>query len=191
MTVFLLRLALLFVMRFIKKFYLNWVISMTVLGASAAQLSTVSRQPSTSSRQRSAGLNRPAFYKAMEENNKVLVNEQLSELQSAAEEIQEAFVGAMLMKKAGLGGSPASKLKLFKEGHKMLEASIKKDPNNAEFRLLRLMIQENAPAVMGYKNDMEKDSEYIRGSYKSLPEEVQRAIADYNKKSKVLKLGVS
>ena len=100
-------------------------------------------------------------------------------------------MGAMLMKKAGLGGNPANKLKLFRQGHKMLETAIGKDPENAEYRFLRLMIQEHAPGMLNYKYNMEKDCEFIRKSYQFLPGEVQQAIADYNKNSKVLKLGVS
>jgi len=152
--------------------------------------STINRQPSIVNHQPST-INRPAFYKAMEKDNKELVNEQLTELKLAPADLKDAFMGTMIMKQAGLGGSPTTKLHLFKEGHKMLETAIKQNPDNAEFRFLRLMIQENAPGVLGYKNDMRKDSEFIRKSYKLLPEDVQHAIADYNKKSKVLKLEVS
>ncbi len=35
----------------------------------------------------------------------------LTELESAPPELKDAFMGAMLMKKAGLGGIPANKLK--------------------------------------------------------------------------------
>jgi hypothetical protein len=136
-------------------------------------------------------LNRQAFYKAMESENKALVDAQLSELNSAPADVKNAFLGAMTMRKAGIGGNPASKLKLFKQGHKLLESAIAADPNNAEFRFLRLLIQENAPGILGYKDDEEKDSEFIRKSYKSLPEDLQKTISDYNKKSKVLKLQVS
>jgi hypothetical protein len=97
----------------------------------------------------------------------------------------------MIMRKAGIGGNPASKLKLFKQGRKLLEGAIAENPDNAEFRFLRLIIQENAPGVLGYRNDEQKDSEFIRKSYITLPEELQKTIADYNKKSKVLKLQVS
>jgi hypothetical protein len=68
-----------------------------------------------------------------------------------------------------------------------LEAAIKKDSLNAELRFLRLMIQENAPGMLGYKSDIEKDSAYIRKSFKTLPEVVQQAFLNYSKKSKVLK----
>ena len=127
----------------------------------------------------------------MESQNKTLVDAQISELNSAPEDIKNAFLGAMMMRKAGIGGNPSSRLKLFKKGHKLLEGAIAKDPNNAEFRFLRLIIQENAPGVLGYKRDQQKDSEFIRKSYSSLPEDLQKTIADYNKKSKVLKLQVS
>ena len=136
-------------------------------------------------------LNRTAFYKAMVSDNKTLVDEQISELNSAPSATKNAFLGAMTMRRAGIGGNPISKLTLFKKGHKLLEAAIQQDPNNTEFRFLRLMIQENAPGILGYKVDEEKDSEFIRKSYKSLPEDLQKTIADYNKTSKVLKLQVS
>jgi hypothetical protein len=133
-------------------------------------------------------LNRTAFYKAIQSDDKVLVDAQISELNSIPANIKDAFLGAMTMRRAGIGGNPVSKLKLFKKGHKLLEAAIKQDPNNTEYRFLRLMIQENAPGILGYKVDEEKDSEFIRKSYKSLPEDVQKTIADYNKTSKILKL---
>ena len=135
-------------------------------------------------------LNRTSFYKAMQSDNKTLVDAQITALNSPAS-ANNAFLGAMTMRRAGIGGNPASKLKLFKKGHKLLEAAIEQDPNNTEFRFLRLMIQENAPGILGYKVDEEKDSEFIRKTYKTLPEDLQKTIADYNKKSKVLKLHLS
>ena len=154
------------------------------------QLSTVNHQPSTANRQRPT-VNRVSFYKAMEESKKELVNAQLMELKTAPVEIRDAFTGAMLMKKSGFNAPPAIKVRLFKEGRKMLEAAIKQYPDNAEFHFLRLVIQEHAPGILGYKNDLQKDSEFIQKSYKSLPEELQQIMADYSKKSKFLKLGVS
>src|SRR5664279_4069318 len=135
----------------------------------------------TASSQLKTDFNRPAFYKAMESDNKILVDAQISELNSASSTTKNAFLGAMTMRRAGIGGNPISKLKLFKKGHKLLEAAIKEDPNNTEFRFLRLMIQENAPGILGYKVDEDKDSEFIRKSYKSLPVDLQKTIVDYNK----------
>ena len=155
------------------------------------QLSTANCQLPTANRQPPTDLDRAAYYKAMESESKTLVDAQISELNSAPADVKNAFLGAMIMRKAGIGGNPASKLKLFKRGRALLEEAIAKDPKNAEFRFLRLIIQENAPGVLGYKYDVQKDSEFIRKSYNSLPEDLQKTIADYNKKSKVLKLQVS
>jgi hypothetical protein len=155
------------------------------------QLPTANCQLSTIIYHPPADLNRSAFYKAMQSENKSVVDAQISELNSAPADIKNAFLGAMIMRRAGIGGSPTSKLKLFKQGHKLLEGAIAGDPKNVEYRFLRLMIQENAPGILGYNSDEKKDSDFIRQSYKSLPEELQKTIADYNKKSKHLKLQVS
>jgi hypothetical protein len=136
-------------------------------------------------------IDRATFYQAIQQDKKDLINNQLKKLKTVSPGIRQAFEGAMIMKKAGIGGSPVTKLNLFKQGHKELEAAIRKEPGNAEFRFLRLIIQENAPGFLGYRDNLEGDSEYIRKSYKSLPDDVQRAITDYSKKSKVLKLQVS
>jgi len=138
-----------------------------------------------------AELNRTAFYKAMESNDQILVDAQISELNLAASKLNNAFLGAMIMKKAGIGGNPFYKLYLFRKGHELLEDAIKADPANIEFRFLRLMIQENAPDFLGYNDNEEEDSQYIRNAYKSLPEILQKTILAYNRISKVLKLKVS
>jgi hypothetical protein len=137
------------------------------------------------------GLNRAAFYKAMEENDKSLVNAQLEDLKSASGELEQAFTGAMLMKRASFIGSAASRLHYFKDGRKKLETSIHQHPDNAEFRFLRLIVQEHAPGALGYKTDIENDCGFIRKNYESLPEDVQKIVKDYSKKSKFLKLDVS
>src|SRR5579862_1884487 len=103
------------------KYFLNLIVIITVCSnAFAISRSSVIGQPSTVNRQPSTVIdttssNRPAFYKAMQGNNKELVNAQLTELKSLEpKNAQNAFLGTMIMKKAGLGGSPSAKLHLFK-----------------------------------------------------------------------------
>jgi hypothetical protein len=136
-------------------------------------------------------LNRTEFYKALESNNRALVDSQIILLQSASGGKYEAFEGALSMKKAGFIAAAHTKLHLFKEGRKKLESAIRTDTSNTEYRFLRLVVQEHAPPFLGYNKDIEKDSEYIRKMYKSLPEDLQQAISRYNKKSKNLKLDLS
>ena len=91
------------------------------------------------------------------------------------------------MKKAGLITKPAEKLSLFKAGRLKLEAAIKKDKENAEFSFLRLIIQEHAPKIVEYRNNINADVSAIRSNFKTLSPVIQQAIYDYSKKSKVLK----
>jgi hypothetical protein len=135
-----------------------------------------------------AGLNRSAYYKAMQEDNKGLINAQLEELKQAPSSERDAFMGAMTMKKAGLGGNPITRLNLFLEGHKLLEDAISQNPFNAEFRFLRVMIQENAPGFLGYNDDVNKDVQYINKLFKTLSNDLQLTIAQYAKRSKVLRI---
>lgn len=134
--------------------------------------------------------NRKDFYSAMASGSVQTVNEQINLLKNSPLiplTDKAAFEGALLMKKAGLVAGGGKKLNLFKEGHKKLEGVIKKDDDNAEYKFLRLMIQEHAPGILGYKDDLKKDSAYIRQSYKKLPAEIQEAIINYSKNSKILK----
>jgi hypothetical protein len=131
--------------------------------------------------------NKSVFYKVMEDGSEADINRELDILKLSSIAEKEAFEGALLMKKANSAGGAKKKLNLFKEGHKRLEAVLNKDSLNVEFRFLRLMIQEHAPGILGYKKEIEKDSRYIRENYKKLSSVVQQAVVDYSKKSKVLK----
>lgn len=101
---------------------------------------------------------------------------------------QEAYAGALLMKKAGLLKDKKTQLKLFKEGKTKLEHAITNNSENCEFRLLRLIIQENAPALLGYNKQIEEDCTFISEKYKNLPSLLKTIISDYSKQSEKLKL---
>ena len=133
-------------------------------------------------------LDREKFYSAISSDELGKVDDQLKTLEGLTIKEKKGFTGALLMKKAGLVKNVKNKLKLFKEGHQMLEDAIEKDGSNTEYRFLRLIIQENAPDILNYNNDLKKDSAYIKESYKNLSVAVRQAIEDYSKKSKVLKL---
>ena len=131
--------------------------------------------------------NRRDFYSVMASGDAKAVEDQISLLKNSTIDGKPAFEGALLMKKAGIVSGGGKKLSLFKDGHKKLEAAIKLENENAEYRFLRLMVQEHSPKMLGYKEDLKKDSAYIRQSYKKLPAEVQEAIINYSKTSKILR----
>jgi hypothetical protein len=126
------------------------------------------------------------FYNALASENLAKVNAQLQSVQNASFPEKQAFEGTLLMKKAAFVSAPGQKLSLFKSGHKKLEASITTDEKNAEFRFLRLVIQENAPKFLNYHNNITEDVAFIRNEFKTLSDVVQHAIKDYSKKSKAL-----
>ena len=53
--------------------------------------------------------------------------------------------------------NPYTKLKYFIRGKETLEAAIKADPKNIEFRFLRLCTQLNTPSFLGYSSNIEED----------------------------------
>lgn len=137
--------------------------------------------------QQQFSFDKPLFYNAMADKNIIDLDNQLNAVKISSIPEKEAYEGALLMKKAGLVSNLSNKLKFFKTGHKKLETAIKKEENNTEFRFLRLMIQENAPKIVNYHNDLQKDALFIRTNYKNMPPFIQQFIIEYSKKSKVLK----
>ena len=126
-------------------------------------------------------------YVAMASNNIKEIDAALTELEKSNLSGKLAYEGAMLMKKSGLLSRPHEKLKVFKSGREKLEAAIRDDSANVEYHFLRLMIQENAPKVVGYKKNIEADSKMVIASYKTLPPFLRQAVKDYSKISKTLK----
>lgn len=91
------------------------------------------------------------------------------------------------MKKSGLVKSAHQKLNLFKDGKKKLEKAISLEPDNGEYRFLRLMIQENCPPILKYNAQIPEDLKKIQISYKNFDPDLKTAVLNYSKKSKYLK----
>lgn len=134
-----------------------------------------------------SAFDRSAFYAAMASSNMDEIDAQLIAIKGSSVPEKEAYEGALMMKKSGMLTKAKDKLSLFKAGRIKLESSITRDKENAEFRFLRVIIQEHAPKIVNYRNELEKDSQLIRTNYKNLPQVIQQAIMDYSKKSSVLK----
>lgn len=132
---------------------------------------------------------REPLYSALASGTLNKIDEQLNLVQKTDIAEKGAYEGTLLMKKSGLITGASKKLNLFKEGSKKLESAISKDTGNTEYRFLRLMIQENAPSILGYKNNIREDSDLVRQHYGKLSETVQKAILNYNKVSKSLRIG--
>lgn len=131
-------------------------------------------------------LNRKSFYDILALENLEKIDSTLSGIENLDFKEKEAYEGALLMKKAALIQGPGKKLSVFKEGHELMERAIKEDSANAEYRFLRLIIQENAPKILGYNNEVETDAAFILENIQTLSPTIQQALLDYSIKSKVL-----
>jgi hypothetical protein len=93
---------------------------------------------------------------------------------------RDAYSGALLMKKAGLLKKPKDKLESFTIGRIRLETAIHADSGKVEYRFLRLVIQEHAPKITKYHDQLKEDGETIRQKFNQLPPDVQQVIKDYS-----------
>jgi hypothetical protein len=127
------------------------------------------------------------IYQTMQSDDTAKINAGLSALEKSAAKEKDAYTGALLMKKSGMEKSPLEKLSVFKKGRLLLEQSIRQDSLNAEYRFLRLLIQEHVPDFLNYHSRKDEDARLIRQSYKKLSPELRQAILDYSNNSHVLK----
>lgn len=132
--------------------------------------------------------NEATFFAAIASENLSLVDNQINLLKKSSIREKDAYVGALMMKKAGLVSPIRTKLNLFKEGHGKLQRAIKHDPSNGTYRFLRLIIQENAPGILNYNDDIAEDSRYVNQVFDTLSPVVKNAAMDYGKRSKALRI---
>ena len=140
----------------------------------------------TQAKEPSLRFDRENFYTIIKTGNKTEIDKEMEIIASSSVAEKQAYQGFLLMRKAGVVTVPALKLHYFKQGYIQLETAISNDKDNAEYRFLRLIIQENAPKIVHYHKDMEADKQIIIKSFKSLSPVVQQAVLDYSKTSKTL-----
>lgn len=131
--------------------------------------------------------NRTLFFAALSMGDTLKINEQLKKINRAPISDKQAYTGVLMMRKAEFVKGVKKKLDLFKEGGRKLEDAIAKNKLNAEYRFLRLLIQENAPSILSYNANIQEDSKMVKDHYAHLNPDTQKAVLDYSKKSKALK----
>lgn len=136
----------------------------------------------------STSFSKPDYFKAISSDDLNMINNVLKTFTGTSNNEKTAYEGALLMKKAGLVSGLSDKLSIFKAGRIKLEEAIDLQGENAEFRFLRIIIQENAPDFLGYYHQLETDSKFVSTHFSGLATEVKSAVRDYTKKSKVLQI---
>lgn len=115
---------------------------------------------------------RELYYKASANTSQT---ETLSSFLSASPKIDPylltGYQGLCFMLRAREVWNPYSKLSYFNKGKDMLNMAINKSPDQVELRFLRFCVQTNAPAFLGYKNEIPADKSLILKKYSSLNDE--------------------
>jgi len=127
------------------------------------------------------------FYEALKSSSLTTIEDALEQIEEQpTTTTNKAYRGTLLMKKSDFIKKVSQKIKVFKEGHALLEAAIKKYPKKVEYRFLRLAIQEHAPKVLKYNKNIEEDKELIIAGYHDLSSSLRTYIKTYCKQSTVL-----
>jgi hypothetical protein len=73
----------------------------------------------------------------------------------------QGYKGAATIIMAQHTFNPYSKFRYFNNGKFLLEQAISRDNNNPELRYLRLTIQSQAPAFLGYTDNLNNDRQFL------------------------------
>ena len=91
----------------------------------------------------------------------------IAELRNHTEsDIHLAYLGAYQTIWANHTTGAFSKFNTFNKGKKNIEQAVKENPNNVEIRMIRLSVQKNCPAFLGYNDNIVQDRHYLE-KYKS------------------------
>ncbi|MCH2045886.1 MAG: hypothetical protein MK212_17340 [Saprospiraceae bacterium] len=134
-------------------------------------------------------ISKQEFYEVFGAESLTRIEQMIQKLENETSNtsLKQAYTGALFMKRAGVVKSLGEKMSSFKKGKLMLEAEITKYPQNVEYCFLRLSIQENAPRILAYYKDVDKDKQVIIKAYDRLDKDLKKIISDYAKTSNVLK----
>lgn len=81
---------------------------------------------------------------------------------TAPTNVHLAYLGALQTIWANHVINPFSKLSTFKKGKATIEKAVKNDSDNIEIRYVRLSIQQNCPAFLGYNKNIKEDKEFLK-----------------------------
>jgi len=90
-----------------------------------------------------------------------------------------AYKAASIVLLAKYESGLITKTRLFNRGTDLLEATIKKAPDNYEARLIRLNIQDNVPWITGYTSEIKEDKQFLIKNYAKQPDDLKEFTKKY------------
>jgi hypothetical protein len=118
------------------------------------------------------------------ENNAKEFSEKLAGVSNNDEKILVAYKAASILLDSKFEKKLGEKIERFKEGAKLLESTIKSDPDNIEIRMIRLSIQENVPGITGYKKNIKEDKKFLTDHYATQNTALKAYLKDFILQSK-------
>ncbi|MRX69681.1 hypothetical protein SAMN06265349_10297 [Flavobacterium resistens] len=118
------------------------------------------------------------------ESNAKEFSEKLAGISDDANKTLVAYKAASILLDSNFKKKLKDKIDRFKEGAKLLESTIKSEPDNIEIRMIRLSIQENVPGVTGYKKNIKEDKKYLTEHYADQSGALKEYLKDFILQSK-------
>jgi hypothetical protein len=118
------------------------------------------------------------------ESNAKEFTEKMVDVSNNDDKILVAYKAASILLDSKNEKKLGDKIGRFKEGIKLLESTIKSEPDNIEIRLIRLSIQENVPGITGYKKNIKEDKKYITAHYATQNAALKEYLKDFVLQSK-------
>jgi hypothetical protein len=130
---------------------------------------------------------RSAYKEAAQDQTKVQAfSDQLASVTKSDDVALIAYKGASITLVARQAETIKEKKDGFIEGVELIEFAIEKEPNAIEPRFVRLGIQENAPKILKYRDDIPEDKELILKQYKYISsKDLKNHVKDYILQSKL------
>ncbi|WP_163409545.1 hypothetical protein [Flavobacterium ajazii] len=118
------------------------------------------------------------------ENKAKEFSEKLAGVSANDDKILVAYKAASILLDSKFEKKLGEKIERFKEGAKLLEATIKSDPGNIEMRMIRLSIQEDVPGITGYKKNIKEDKKFLTEHYAAQNSALKEYLKDFILQSK-------
>jgi hypothetical protein len=118
------------------------------------------------------------------EQNAIAFSDKLEDVSDNDGKTLVAYKAASILLISRFERKLQAKMDRFKEGAKLLEATLKSDPNNIEIRMIRLSVQENAPGITGYKKNIKEDKQYLTVHYAEQNSALKEYLKDFILQSK-------
>ena len=131
-------------------------------------------------------ISKAKFYKALASNDKIQIEELLSNLIKQKDtNLSQGYIATLKMSKSNFEKNIQIKISLFKEGATLLDQLILEYPKQIEFKFLRCIIQEKAPKILKYNTNIQSDKKQILSEFKNQSKSLQIHIINYAKNSDI------